>query len=213
MAFSTDLEDYWCGGNMCKNSPAPAHSMWSDGSPQLNTNFAPDSGLDGSHCCIKVESNNDGKNSSWWRGENCETMLQGICEFEVEEYLDTPSDVYGIGVSPDSINITWSTDGIYWQPSQYQITYCHKESLSKAALPFFGEKCGEANVTGHKGRHFTIIDKLEPFSEYEFKVIGKMDGFAKETFTVANARTSKKYDFFNDFYSLMISRVFFSFNR
>ena len=99
-------------------------------------------------------------------------------------------------MSPDSINITWSTDGIYWQPSQYQITYCHKESLSKAALPFFGEKCGEVNVIGHKGRHFTIIAKLEPFSEYEFKVIGKMDGFAKETFTVANARTSKNYDFF-----------------
>ena len=99
---------------MCKNSPAPGkknsytlfkffflktimfsiffseHSMWSDGSPQLNTNFAPDSGLDGSHCCIKIEMSTDHNNNSWWRGESCETMLQGICEFEVEEYLDTP---------------------------------------------------------------------------------------------------------------------------
>ena len=54
LSSKTDLEDFWCGGNMCKNSPAPPHSMWSDGSPQLNTNFAPDSGLDGNHCCIKV---------------------------------------------------------------------------------------------------------------------------------------------------------------
>ena len=101
------------------------------------------------------------------------------------------SDVYGMGVTPDSVNITWSTDGIYWQPSQYKIIYCHKESLSKASLPMFGDKCGETNVTGHKGRHFAIISGLQPFSEYEFKVVGKMEGFAKETFTVANARTSK----------------------
>ena len=91
---------------------------------------------------LLLETSNDLKNSSWWRGENCETLLQGICEFQVEEYLDTPSDVYGMGVSPNSINITWSTDGAYWQPSQYEIKYCHKESLSKAALPIFGEKCG-----------------------------------------------------------------------
>ena len=104
-----------------------------------------------------------------------------------------PSDVYGMGVTPDSVNITWSTDGIYWQPSQYQIIYCHKESLSKASLPMFGDKCGETNVTGHKGRHFAIISGLQPFSEYEFKVVGKMEGFAKETFTVANARTSKTF--------------------
>ena len=103
------------------------------------------------------------------------------------------SDVYGMGVTPDSVNITWSTDGIYWQPSQYQIIYCHKESLSKASLPMFGDKCGETNVTGHKGRHFAIISGLQPFSEYEFKVVGKMEGFAKETFTVANARTSKTF--------------------
>ena len=140
---------------------------------------------------LHLETSNDLKNSSWWRGENCETLLQGICEFQVEEYLDTPSDVYGMGVSPNSINITWSTDGAYWQPSQYKIEYCHKESLSKAALPIFGEKCGETSVSGRRGRQFTIVDGLMPFSEYEFKVIGNMERFAKETFTVANARTSK----------------------
>ena len=117
--------------------------------------------------------------------QKCRKMSENVI------YGCPPSDVYGMGVTPDSVNITWSTDGIYWQPSQYQIIYCHKESLSKASLPMFGDKCGETNVTGHKGRHFAIISGLQPFSEYEFKVVGKMEGFAKETFTVANARTSK----------------------
>lgn len=196
LAKKTDLEDYWCGGNMCKNSPAPPHSMWSDGSPQLNTNFAPDSGLDGSHCCIKVELDNQLSNdsaiSSLWRGENCQTMLQGICEFDVEEYLDTPSDVYGYGITPESVNMTWSTDGIYWQPSQYKVQYCHKESLSKAALPINNEdKCGNVTANGHRGRHFVIIQGLSPFSEYDFKVIGSLEGFSKETFTTATARSRK----------------------
>lgn len=196
LAKSTNLEDYWCGGNMCKNSPAPPHSMWSDGSPQLNTNFASDSGLDGSHCCIKVELDNQFSNdsaiSSSWRGENCQTMLQGICEFDVEEYLDTPSDVYGYGITPESINMTWSTDGLYWQPSRYKVQYCHKESLSKAALPINNEKqCGNVTANGHRGRHFAIIEGLNAFSEYDFKVIGSLDGFSKETFTTASARSSK----------------------
>ena len=191
IAAQTSLEDYWCGGNMCKNSPAPPHSMWSDGSPQLNTNFAPDSGLDGTHCCIKVEKSG---NMSTWKGESCKTMLQGICEFTVEEYLDTPSDVYGQGLSPHAVNLSWSTDALYWQPSVYIIEYCHKESLSKAALPIIGDKCKKMNITGQRGRHLEIIDNLEPFSEYKFTVIGTLDPFQKQTSTVAQARTMPKND-------------------
>lgn len=120
-------------------------------------------------------------------------MLQGICEFNVEtEYLDTPSDVFGYGVSPQSINLTWSTDAIYWQPSHYKIKFCHKESLSKAGLPLTIEKCGQVNISANSKtrRQFVIIEDLHPFSEYEFQVIGKLDGFTKETMTMANARTS-----------------------
>ena len=188
LSSSTDHMDYWCGGNMCKNSPAPAHSMWSDGSPQLNTNFAPESGLDGTHCCIKIERNG---NRSWWKGENCDTMLQGICEFMVEEYLDTPSDVFGIGIYSKAVNISWATDAIFWQPSDYEIEYCLKERLSSASLPNVqDDKCGSVNVTGHRGRHFVIINDLLPFSEYEFKVNGMLEGFEKKTTTIASARTS-----------------------
>ena len=77
-----------------------------------------DSGLDGSHCCIKVEITG---NVSAWKGESCSTMLQGICEYHVEEYLDTPSDVYGQGFTPNAVNVSWSTDSLYWQPSVYTI--------------------------------------------------------------------------------------------
>ena len=192
LTYNTNLPDYWCGGNMCKNSPAPAHSMWSDGSPQITTNFASDSGLDGAHCCIKVEVINT--NTSWWKGENCDTLLKGICEFNVEEYLDTPSDVFGKGVSASALNISWSTDGLYWQPSDYSIEFCHKESLSKATLPIVGEKCHIIQVNGSRGPHYEIIDGLQPFSEYEFKVIGKLQGFEKLTSTVANARTRPHTD-------------------
>jgi hypothetical protein len=133
LAYMTNLEDYWCGGNMCKDSPAPAHSMWSDGSAQLNTNFASDSGLDGNHCCVKVEVEKS-FNNSLWKGENCDTMLQGICEFNVQEYLDTPSDVFGQGMTPNAINVSWSTDGIYWQVrrNKFERTACSVNLKTKA---------------------------------------------------------------------------------
>jgi len=62
---------------------APPHSMWSDGSAQTNTNFAPDSGLDGTHCCIKVETDQTTLNSTW-KGEKCNTIMHGICEHHVK---------------------------------------------------------------------------------------------------------------------------------
>ena len=39
---------------MCPDSPAPLYSMWTDGSGNEHTHFAPDSGLEGEHCCVKV---------------------------------------------------------------------------------------------------------------------------------------------------------------
>jgi hypothetical protein len=77
-----------------------------------------------------------------------------------------------------------------FQPSVYSIEYCHLESLSKAALPFVGDKCGKIEAGGHRGRHLTSIEFLESFSEYEFKVIGKLVTFDKTTSTFAKARTS-----------------------
>ncbi len=114
LASETSLLDFWSGGNLCKNTPAPSHSMWSDGSAEFNTNFATNSGLDGNHCCVKVEVEPVANNSKW-KGETCDTLLHGICEFSVDNYLDTPSDVFGKGLSPGSINMSWTTDGMFWQ--------------------------------------------------------------------------------------------------
>ena len=36
------------------STPAPQHSMWTDGSENLDTHFARISGLEGEHCCVKV---------------------------------------------------------------------------------------------------------------------------------------------------------------
>ena len=49
---------------------------------QTFTNFAQDSELSRSRCCIKVEVADGG--DSRWKGEECETMLRGICEFNVD---------------------------------------------------------------------------------------------------------------------------------
>ena len=75
------------------------------------------------------------------------------------------------------------------------IEYCHKESLSKAVLPILEQdKCGKVNMSGHRGRHNKIVEDLEPFSEYEFKVIGTLNPFKKQKSTVALARTLPKND-------------------
>ena len=75
--------------NDCLINVAPVHSMWSDGGGQTSTNFAANSGLDGGHCCVKVdlenipEENSSNNSISIWRGENCQSVLKGICEFKI----------------------------------------------------------------------------------------------------------------------------------
>ena len=44
VTVSLSVTDIWTGGNMCPDSPAPRHSMWTDGSDNDHTNFATDSG-------------------------------------------------------------------------------------------------------------------------------------------------------------------------
>jgi hypothetical protein len=60
--------------------------MWSDGSAQSNTNFAADSGLDGVHCCVKVEAT-PGTNASKWKGEKCSTILVMILSFNLFPFV------------------------------------------------------------------------------------------------------------------------------
>ena len=168
--------------------------MWSDGSPQTASNLGFDSGLDGSHCCVKVEVFDQESNGSVWWGEDCENILYGICEFHVQEYLDTPANLTSIappGSNPTSLTVSWSGENWFWSPNVYTVDYCHVESLSKAALPVTEEeKCGTLNSTREKT---VMIHGLKPFSEYEITVKGRMEDFMRKTQAKFKARTCKLF--------------------
>ena len=170
---------------------APANSMWSDGSPQTAGNLGFDSGLDGSHCCVKVEVFDQDSNGSVWWGEDCENILYGICEFRVEEaYLDKPANLTtGNETSSTSLEISWSGENLHWAPDTFTVDFCHKKSLSTAALPIKGDQCGIREV--EEKRQTVLIQGLETFSEYEVVVKGKMKGFMRETSAKFRARTRK----------------------
>ncbi|XP_059099117.1 uncharacterized protein LOC131893169 isoform X5 [Tigriopus californicus] len=187
LARNTNLSSYWSGGNICPNSPAPPDSMWSDGSAELSTNFAFNSGLDGGHCCIKVDivEQPRSNSSSVWKGENCASYLHGICEYKVTDYLDEPVNLVGTAISPESINLTWSGAMKFWQPQEFMVVYCHVKSLSAASLPIRGNFCRYDSV---KNQSFTI-KSLQPFSEYNVSIIGRLPPFEKMVSAVGNART------------------------
>ncbi len=84
IAENAEFKNYWCGGNICPDTPAPAYSMWSSGKSVNYMNFADDSMLDGSHCCVKLDVYDDDRNKTSWKGENCQRIMQGICEFHVK---------------------------------------------------------------------------------------------------------------------------------
>ena len=52
---SLSVTDIWTGGNMCPDSPAPRHSMWTDGSDNDHTNFATDSGKSNIRYLLRIE--------------------------------------------------------------------------------------------------------------------------------------------------------------
>ncbi len=142
---ATDLDDYWCGGNMCNDyTPPTPDSMWSDGSPQDSANFALKSGLDWSHCCVKVDVFDPAANGSVWKGEDCDRVLHGICEFKVEgnirnhldiysctntlypillklEYLDMPTDIVSTPLAPTILNVTFTSEMRFWRPTEYTV--------------------------------------------------------------------------------------------
>lgn len=187
LARNTNLSSYWSGGNICSNSPAPPDSMWSDGSAELSTNFAFNSGLDGGHCCIKVDIVHQPRlnSSSVWKGENCATYLHGICEYQVTDYLDQPMNLVGTALSPESINLTWSGAMKFWQPQEFMVVYCHVRHLSVASLPIRGNFCRYDTVKDQS----LIIEGLEPFSEYNISIIGKLPPFEKTAPALGSART------------------------
>ena len=59
--------------------------------------------------------------SSAWKGESCDTVLHGICEFQVTEYLDRPINLTAISVSPTELNVSFTTEMRLWRPSQFKV--------------------------------------------------------------------------------------------
>ncbi len=211
----TELPSFWCGGNMCPDSPAPPDSLWSSGEHHINyTNFASDSLLDSRRCCIKVDlmqesstwandsSSSSSSSSSVWKGEDCESVLKGICQFRVGEYLDRPVNLSGTSTLPTAIKLRWETEGRLWQPGRFSARACHRRSLSPASLPVAEEeRCRGRNISGEEGRErkkegrrrawAVEVGELRPFSEYEVVVVASLDSFQETKLAEIKARTRK----------------------
>jgi hypothetical protein len=108
------------------------------------------------------------------------------------DFLDEPSNITSVSNSPDSVNLTWSTDGNAWQPDHYSVRVCHIKSLSSAALPVMGDKCQEVKV--EEGQTKVNVDNLQPFSEYEVTVVGGLPSFDVDVDASRTIRTLPKND-------------------
>ena len=100
--------------------------MWSDGEPQLSTNFAFDAALDGGHCCVKVDVVESERNHSVWKGEDCETYLHGVCEFHVESESGCGFAVWRFFHTFGLLQIMWINLGEWWLWARLQRpSMCH----------------------------------------------------------------------------------------
>jgi len=184
------LHSFWSGGNMCPDSPAPVDSLWSSGADHLTyTNFATDSLLDSRRCCIKVEKEN--ANVSSWMGEDCQSILKGVCQFHVEKYLDSMVNASSSSSSPTSSTLTWTTEGILWQPDNFFAEICHTRRLSPSALPVEDEdKCHERNDLNLEGPPYVLhLDHLLAFSEYRVRITAKLANMSATSAIDVAART------------------------
>ena len=198
LAWFGSMSNYWCGGNICPDTPAPKDSLWSSGNPTRYTNFAYDSMLDGQHCCIKMdvvlelEEDDGNDNATQWKGENCQRIMQGICEFQVQPQLDSPANLTAIPVSSSAIQLTWNVTAHFWLPERFQVEFCHVRSLSSAALTLTGSTCNKEIVEGSI-RNFTLHD-LMSFSEYRISITGNSSIFEAASNSVQIlARTREFY--------------------
>lgn len=101
-------------------------------------------------------------------------------------------NLVGTALSPESINLTWSGAMKFWQPQEFMVVYCHVRHLSVASLPIRGNFCRYDTVKDQS----LIIEGLEPFSEYNISIIGKLPPFEKTASALGSARTRKIECFF-----------------
>ena len=154
--------------------------MWTDGSQNQNTNFAEHSGLEGDHCCVKA-------GLGGWRGEDCSSLLHGVCEYHVTELLSAPADVHGEGISTDSLSINWTETCAHWTPSMWTVTVCYLQSLAIEAPQDSHVPCSSTDFRDFL-EHVTITG-LQAFSEYNYTVTARLDFFNISRATTCVART------------------------
>ena len=148
--------------------------MWTDGTQNTETNFAPNSGLEGENCCVKTGERG-------WRGEKCESLLHGICQQNVDPEIRS---IVNPQVVPGSkkLIINWNYQGEGWLPSAVLVNCCFMRGLRTTANDKeVSRECVQLNADINRSQ--VIVDDLEDFSEYNVTLYSWLTFFniSKET--------------------------------
>ena len=109
--------------------------MWTDGSENLQTNFADNSELEGGQCCVKTGARG-------WRGAACQSLLYGVCQHEVSLSSLLASPSYSVTPLHRGLRLSWSCGQCQgWQPSHFSITICLARRLEEPHQPAGDEDC------------------------------------------------------------------------
>ena len=141
--------------------------MWTDGSENLQTNFAENSELEGGQCCVKTGARG-------WRGAACQSLLYGVCQYQVStsSLLATPS--YSITPLSAGLRLTWSCAQCRgWQPSLLSVRVCLTRRLDHHQL-VTDQDCRE--VSSHQDQHLDILGLLT-FAEYKLEITSDLEFF------------------------------------
>ena len=141
--------------------------MWTDGSENRETNFAENSELAGGQCCVKTGGRG-------WRGAACESLLYGVCQYEVSLASLLARPKYHITPLHTGLRLAWTCKHCQgWQPSSLSIILCLHKRLGDS-LANTGEDCREINT---EAEQFRDILGLEPYAEYKLEVTEFLEFF------------------------------------
>ena len=98
--------------------------MWTDGSDNLETNFADNSELEGGQCCVKTGARG-------WRGAACQSLLYGVCQYQVAPSSLLASPSYTLTPLHRGLRLSWACKHCQgWLPSSLSITLCLARRLA-----------------------------------------------------------------------------------
>ncbi len=80
------------------------------------------------------------------------------------------------------------------QPTEYEVLYCHEGSLNQPESVIDGPKCKNVTIEAKSGVQFATLDTLEPFSEYNITIQGRVEPFKRSSRSIQFfARTCKTF--------------------